>query len=320
MNKSGLLRYALKRILIAIPVLIGITLLDFLIMSFAGSPLDMMIGPRVSQSAIDAKAIQLGLDQPFFVQYWVWLKQIFVGNLGFSIKTQQPVLQIISEKIGPTLLLTGAALVLSLLFAIPAGIYSAVNQYKKSDYAIVSFSFMGTSIPSFFFSLLLIYIFHVVLGVLPAQGMIELGGSGGWGDVIRHMILPTIVLAFSTVGSNIRYIRSAMLEIMQKDYLVTARAKGISRKRIIYRHALKNALVPIITVIGMQVPMLFAGAVVVEKVFSWPGLGLLTMQSILDRDFPLIMGIALLTATVVLITNILTDLLYALVDPTIRYD
>ena len=148
--KNDLLRYILKRLLIAIPVLIGITMIDFLIMNLAGSPLEMLRGPRVSQAAIDAKAIELGLNQPFFVQYWVWLKQLFSGNMGFSIKSYQPVLKMIGEKIGPTLLLMGSSLLLSLIIAVPAGIYSAVHQYKKSDYVIVTSSFIGTSIPSFF--------------------------------------------------------------------------------------------------------------------------------------------------------------------------
>lgn len=317
---SSLLRYLLKRLMIALPVLIGITLIDFLITSLAGSPLEMLRGPRVTQAAIDAKAIELGLDQPFIVQYWVWLRQLLGGNLGYSLASKQPVLGIIADKIGPTLLLMGSSLLLSLLIAVPAGIYSAVHQYKKSDYAIVTGSFIGTSIPSFFLAMLLIYVFHVSLGWLPNAGMRTLGTGGGFVDVLRHLILPMLVLAISTAGSNIRYIRSSVLEILQKDYLRTARAKGIGQRRVIYKHALRNALVPIVTVVGMQIPVLFGGAVIVEQVFSWPGLGLTTMSAILDRDYPLIMGVCLLTAVVVLLANILTDIVYAMVDPTIRYD
>ncbi len=318
--KNSLLRYVLKRLLIAIPVLIGITIIDYLIMNLAGSPLEMLRGPRVSQAAIDAKAIELGLNQPFFVQYWVWLQQIFKGNLGYSIKYYQPVLKMITEKIGPTLLLMGSSLILSLIIAVPAGIYSAVNQYKRSDYAIVTSSFIGTSIPSFFLGMLLIYFFNIKLKWLPSGGMTTLGGSGGTLDVLRHLLIPMFVLAISTAGSNIRYIRSSFLEILQKDYLRTARAKGIGRRRVIYKHAFRNALVPIVTVVGMQIPILFGGAVIVEQVFSWPGLGLMTMTAIMNRDYPLIMGVCLLTAIVVLLANILTDIVYAIVDPTIRLE
>ncbi len=318
--KNSLLRYIIKRLLIAIPVLIGITLIDFLIMNLAGSPLEMLRGPRVSQAAIDAKAIELGLNQPFFIQYWVWLKQLFNGNLGYSIKYHREVLTMIGEKIGPTLLLMGSSLLLSLIIAIPAGIYSAVNQYKKSDYVIVTSSFVGTSIPSFFLGLLLIYIFHIKLKWLPLGGMNTLGGRGGNLDVLRHLLIPMFVLAISTAGSNIRYIRSSVLEILQKDYLRTARAKGIGKRRVIYKHAFRNALVPIVTVVGMQIPFLFGGAVIVEQVFSWPGLGLMTMNAIMNRDYPVIMGVSLMTAIVVLLANILTDVVYAIVDPTIRLD
>lgn len=312
-------KYILRRIAIAIPVLIGITIIDFLIMSRAGSPLAMLQGPRMSQSAIEAREIQLGLDQPFIVQYGVWLRQLLRGNLGFSIKSYQSVAGMISSHIGPTLLLMGTSLLLSLLIAVPAGIYSAVRQYTRSDYAIVTTSFVASSIPSFFLGLVLIYIFTVRLGWLPSSGMRTLGAAGSAGDVIRHMIMPVAVLTAASTGNILRYIRSAMLEILQADYLRTARAKGIGRRRTIYVHALRNALVPILTVIGMQIPLLFSGAVVIEQVFSWPGLGLMSMTAILNRDYPVIMGTALMTAVVVLMANLLTDILYAVVDPTIKY-
>ena len=178
-------------------------------------------------------------------------------------------------------------------------------------------SFLGSSIPGFFLSLLLIYVFTVKLGWLPSSGMTTLGAVSGAGDVAAHMVMPVLVLAFSMAGSNIRYIRSAVLEILQQDYLRTARAKGIGRFRVINKHALRNALVPIVTVIGMEIPTLFGGAVIIEQVFSWPGLGLMTMSAISSRDYPVIMGVCLLSAVVVLVANLVTDILYALVDPTI---
>ncbi len=313
-------KYIIKRILIAIPVLIGITIIDYAIMCMAGSPLEMLQGPRVSEAAVEAKKIALGLDKPFYIQYFVWLGQLLQGNMGYSIKSYQSVSEMIGSHIGPTLLLMGASLIVSLLIAVPAGIYSAIHQYEKGDYAVVTLSFMGSSIPGFFLSLLLIYIFTVKLGWLPSSGMTTLGTKGGFGDVLQHMIMPVIVLAASMAGSNIRYIRSAVLEILQQDYLRTARAKGIGRFKVINKHALRNALVPIVTVIGMEIPVLFGGAVIIEQVFSWPGLGLMTMSAITSRDYPVIMGVCLLSAVVVLIANLVTDILYALVDPTIQLD
>lgn len=313
-------KYIIKRILVAIPVLIGITIIDYAIMCLAGSPLEMLQGPRVSQSALEAKKIALGLDKPFYVQYFVWLGQLLHGNLGYSIKSYQAVSDMIGSHLGPTLLLMGVSLIVSLLIAIPAGIYSAIHQYSKGDYAVVTFSFLGSSIPGFFLSLLLIFLFTVKLKWLPSSGMTTLGTEGGAGDVALHMIMPVIVLATSMAGSNIRYIRSAMLEILQQDYLRTAKAKGIGRFLVINKHALRNALVPIVTVIGMEVPTLFGGAVIIEQVFSWPGLGLMTMSAIMNRDYPVIMGVCLLSAVVVLLANLITDILYALVDPTIQLD
>lgn len=311
-------KYIVKRILIAIPVLIGITIIDYAIMCMAGSPLEMLQGPRVSEAAVEAKRIALGLDKPFYMQYFVWLSQLLHGNMGYSMKSYQPVSEMIGSHLGPTLLLMGVSLIVSLFMAIPAGIYSAIKQYSKGDYAVVTLSFLGSSIPGFFLSLLLIYIFTVKLGWLPSSGMTTLGTQGGFADVAKHMVMPVIVLAVSIAGRNIRYIRSAMLEILQQDYLRTARAKGIGNFKVINKHALRNALVPIVTVIGMEIPVMFGGAVIVEQVFSWPGLGLMTMSAITSRDFPVIMGVCLLSAVVVLIANLITDILYALVDPTIQ--
>lgn len=311
-------KYILKRILIAIPVLIGITIIDYAIMCLAGSPLEMLQGPRVSEAALEAKKIAMGLDKPVYIQYFVWLGQLLRGNMGYSIKSYQSVSAMIGSHLGPTLLLMGVSLLVSLLLAVPAGIYSAVHQYSKGDYAVVTVSFLGSSIPGFFLSLLLIYLFTVKLKGLPSSGMVTLGTDGGAGDIARHMVMPVMVLAASMAGSNIRYIRSAMLEILQQDYLRTARAKGIGRFQVIYKHALRNALVPIVTVIGMQIPLLFGGAIIIEQVFSWPGLGLMTMSAIGSRDYPVIMGVCLLSAVVVLLGNLVTDIVYALVDPTIQ--
>ncbi len=311
-------KYIVKRILVAIPVLIGITILDYALCSAAGSPLAMMQSARTSAAALAQKEIALGLDQPVYVQYFIWLKQILQGNLGVSYKTFEPVSSMIASHLGPTLLLMGTSLIVSLLLSLPAGIYSAAHQYSKGDYTVVGLSFLSSSIPSFFLALLLIYLFTVRLGWLPSSGMTTLGSGGDALDVIRHMVMPVIVLAVGMAGTNIRYFRSAMLEILQKDYLRTARAKGIGRWRVMNRHALRNALLTVITVIGMEIPVLFGGAVIIEQVFSWPGLGLMTMNAISSRDYPVIMGVCLFSAVVVLVSNIVTDILYAMADPTIE--
>ena len=312
-------KYIAKRILIAIPVLIGITIIDYALMSLAGSPLSMIQGARVSKAAIAVKSASLGLDQPVYIQYLSWLSQILKGNMGYSIKTHEAVTAMIGSHLGPTLLLMGVSLFISILIALPAGIYSATHQYQKGDYTLVGLSFLGSSVPSFFLALLLIYIFTIKLNLLPSSGMTTLGTNNGPLDVMQHMVMAVIVLVFSMVGTNIRYIRSAMLEILQQDYLRTARAKGIGRFKVINKHALRNAMIPVITVFGMEIPSLFGGAIIVEQVFSWPGLGLMTMNSIISRDYPVIMGVSLVAAVVVLIGNLLTDILYAVVDPTIQY-
>lgn len=312
-------KYIIKRILIAVPVLFGITVIDFFLMSMAGNPLQMLQGARISQEAVEVKRIALGLDQPVYIQYFMWLKQLFHGNLGFSMKNYQPVAGMIKTYIGPTLLLMGTSLVVSMIIAIPAGIYSAVKQYSPGDYTVVTLSFLGTSIPGFFLALLLIYLFTIKLRILPSSGMTTLGTQSSVWDVIKHMIMPVIVLAASMAGNNIRYIRSSMLEILDKEYLRTAKAKGIGSFKVINKHGLRNALLPVITVFGMEIPVLFGGAIIIEQVFSWPGLGLMTMSAIINRDYPVIMGVSLIAAIVVLAANLLTDILYAIADPTIQY-
>lgn len=314
------MRYFIKRILIAVPVLIGITVIDYALMSMApGSPLSMMMGPHVSQAAVDLRAEQLGLNQPVILQYFSWLKELVHGNLGYSITTHQPVAEMVAKHLGPTVLLMGVSLLIGLLIAIPIGVYSATHQYSAGDYTAVTLSFFGTSIPNFFLAMILVFLFTVKLNLLPSSGMTTLGMGGGAMDIIRHMVLPVLVLSTFMAGWNVRYIRSAMLEILQQDYLRTARAKGLREFWVINRHAMRNALIPIVTVIGLQIPAIFSGAVVVEQVFSWPGLGLMTMTAITTRDYPTIMAVSLLSAVIVLLSNLITDLLYAVVDPTIQY-
>ena len=315
-----MLKYILKKLLMALPVLLGITILDFALMSLAGSPVDMMTGPRMSQEAVALRAAEWGLDQPVWKQYLGWLGDVLQGNLGYSYESYEPVTKIIGEKIGPTLLLMGSSLLLGLLIAIPAGVYSAIHRYKKRDYAVVTTSFFLSSVPGFFLALILVYVFHVTLGWLPSSGMTTPNTGGDAADILRHMVMPVTVLAAGVAGGNIRYVRSAVLEILEMDYVRTARAKGLGRRLVVGRHVWRNALLSIVTVVGMQLPTLLGGAVIVEQVFSWPGLGLETFSAITSRNYPVVMGVCLLSAAVVLLANLVTDIVYALVDPTIRYD
>ena len=312
--------YILRRLLIAVPVLFGVSVINFIIMRMApGSPVDMLVSPKLPDAAREAKMIELGLNEPAYIQYWSWLKNLVLhGDLGYSMITYQPVTELIASRMGPTIMLMGTALVLGLIIAIPIGIYSATKQYSKLDYTFVTGSFLGISIPNFFLALLLVYIFSIQLNWLPSGGMKELGAEGSFGSLLWHMVLPVTVLVANVAGRNIRYVRSGMLEIMGQDFLRTARAKGVKEFFVVNKHAMRNALIPIVTIIGLEISILFGGAVVIEQIFAWPGIGQLTLSSIMSRDYSTIMGLNLVAAFVVIAANILTDIVYALVDPRIR--
>lgn len=311
-------KYVLKRIGIAMFVLLLITIIEYGLMSLAGNPIEILAGgPRVNEGMLAQKAQNLGLDKPVYVQYFYWLRELLRCNLGVSYKSYQSVSSLLASHIGPTLILMGTALIISTFVSIIAGIYSAVHVHSRSDYLLQSLAFLGQSIPGFFLALILIYIFGIRLGVLPTSGMRELGAAGS-GVQFKYLIIPAIVLSVEMTGRNIRYVRSSMLEILGKEYLRAAEGKGIGRRRVIFVHAFRNAFVPILTVLAMEIPGLFGGAVVIEQIFSWPGLGMLTMNAVLQRDYPVIMGVCLLTAIVVLITNLVTDIMYVVADPSVR--
>ncbi|WP_413378127.1 ABC transporter permease [Alkalihalobacillus sp. 1P02AB] len=315
-----MLSYIMRRLLIAIPILLGVTILNFIIINLApGNPVDMMVDPNLSPEALHAQKEALGLNDPLYIQYWNWLLNLLQGNLGFSLTTYQPVTEVIMERLGPTLLLMFLALLVGLLVAIPLGIISAVKQYSILDYLATGGSFLGISVPNFFLGLGLIYIFSIQLGWLPTGGMGTLGGNGGFFDTMFHYVLPVIVLATGIAGKKIRYVRSSVIETLGQDYLRTARAKGLKETIVINKHALRNALIPVITVVGLEIPLLFAGAVVTEQIFSWPGIGQLTIGSIMSRDYTTLMGLNLIAAVIVVVANLLTDIMYSIVDPRIKY-
>ena len=312
--------YVTRRLIIAIPVLFGVTVFSFIIINLApGSPVDMFIDPFSSPSDIERMKEQLGLNEPLWFQYIQWLKNVIVGDFGFSFSTYEPVLDVVGARIGPTLLLMASSLVLAYIIAIPIGILSATRQYSKIDYAATGVAFLGFSIPHFFLGLAGIYIFSLQLNLLPSGGMMTLGGGGGLFDRIQHLILPSFVLAAGIAGNMIRYVRASILEVLGHDYLRTARAKGLREFVVINKHGLRNALIPIITIIGLDIPLLIGGAVITEQIFQWPGMGQLTIQSIMSRDYSTLMALNLITAIIVLTANLLTDIMYSIADPRIKY-
>ncbi len=318
-------KYVFKRLIQSIPVLFGISIIVFILVKMQpGDPFSSMMDPNLTKEMQKKMLDELGYNDPILIQYFKWLLRALQGNLGYSIQFKQPVLTVIASRLGNTIILSLCSMILSILIAIPCGVISATKQRTKTDYVVTVFAFMGLSIPSFFFGMLLIKIFSVDLGWLPISGMVSTGVNlKGWAaafDIAKHMILPMIVLALINTASLMRYTRSDMIEILKTDYIRTARAKGVRRRSIIYKHALKNELLPLITVVTMQIPALLSGALLTETIFVWPGIGRLNFNAVMSRDYPLIMGIVMMVAVISLLTNLLADILYAVVDKRINFD
>ena len=315
--------WILRRLLISAPVFVGITLLTFVFIRLApGDPVRMMVNPEYmagdAEGYIQRLRADLGLDQPLPVQYARWVGQVAQGNLGFSYQDRRPVGDILKERLWPTTELMGTALLLALLVGVPTGIMAALKQYSFLDYASTILSLTTISAPSFFLGLAAIYVFSLRLDLLPTSGMFTAGAQPSLEDSLRHLILPAGILGLSLAGPFARYARSSLLEVTRQEYLTTARAKGLPARLVTVRHAMPNALIPLVTVIGIQVPTLFAGAVITEQIFSWPGMGQLALASITQRDYPVLMGFTMTIAVLVLVTNVVTDIAYAVVDPRIR--
>ena len=314
------LGYVIRRLLGAIPLLLGISLILFAIIHLApGGPLDMYLeNPAVSAEALDQIAKAYGLDQPVPVQYFLWLKSMLVGDWGYSIRTGRPVLTEIVLRLGPTLELGGLSLFISLALAIPLGIISASRRGSKLDTTVTLASFAGISIPVFWMALLLQLFFSVKLGWLPSAGYKSIGG-GDLFDRLRHIVMPAAVLSLATIASWSRFIRSGMVEVLNQDYIRTAYAKGRSEKAVVVLHALRNAMIPAVTVIAVDFGTVISGAVITETVFAWPGIGRLFMESMDGRDYPMLMGLMMMGSLGIIIANIAADLAYAALDPRIRY-
>lgn len=312
--------YVLKRLAIAIPVLILISIGAFILVHLTpGDPADMFITPDMTPDQIELTRQSLGLDKPLVVQYVDWIKNFVTGNMGFSFSDRQPVLDIIVQRLGPTLLLMIVSLIVAYASAIPLGIIAALKKDTLLDRCIIGWTFLNVSFPPFFLGLALIYILAVQLDIFPTGGLTELGSDSDVGDIIAHLVLPVIVMASQFSANMIRYVRSSVITVMEQNYIRTALSKGLSRKQILYHHVLRNSLIPIVTVIGTDLPKIIGGAVVTEQIFQWPGIGSLTVAAINARDYPVLMAIVILSAVAVLVANFVIDLLYAVIDPRITY-
>ena len=312
-------RFLLSLLLQALLLLAGVSVIGFGLMHLApGGPLAVYtLNPTVTAQDIERVKIQFGLDQPVWVQYLKWVSGLLSGHWGFSFFGGQEVREIVLDRLPATLQLMGASLILALFIGVALGVISAVRRNSAIDYATAVAAMVALSLPTFWFGLLAIYVFALLLGWFPAGGMASTGVNS-IADRLWHMVLPVSVLAFVLVAQWSRYTRSAMIDILSQDYVRTARAKGLRPSRVLVAHALRAALVPLITLAGLQLPLLVGGALVTETVFGWPGMGLLFINALNTRDYPVLMAILMVGAFVVVLGNLLADILVALVDPRVN--
>jgi peptide/nickel transport system permease protein len=314
-------RYLLRRLIQAIPLLLGITFVSFLLMKLApGGPLSIYL-ESADFSRADAAQIraQLGLDEPLPVQYVRWVGNLTRGDWGSSFVTHESVALRISQRLPTSLVLMIVAFVLMLLIAVPLGVLSAVRQYSWLDYGVSAFAFAGQATPPFWIGLLAILLFSVQLGWLPTSGAGTVGRELDLADRLSHIVMPAGVLAFVFAGGYIRHIRAAMLEVLHRDYIRTARAKGLREQSVIIRHAFKNAAQPVVTLLAIDLPELFTGAVIVETIFAWPGMGRLYFESLARLDYPVLMAILTVSAVLIILSSLAADVAYAYLDPRVRY-
>ena len=317
---GGLPAYALRRLLLAVPVLFGVSVLVFAVLHLApGDPAAIMLGAQATKEDVVRLHRDLGLDQPLAVQYVRWMGHVLQGDLGRSIPLGRAVLPEVLLRFKATLVLTAGALLIAILLGLSAGIVSAVKQYTWLDRISMGVAVTGVSLPVFWTGIMLIILFALQLRWFPSSGMSSPYGSGV-ADVLWHLVLPAVTLGTASAAALARLTRSSVLEIIRQDYVRSARAKGLAERAVIARHVLKNAINPIITVLGLQVGFLLGGAILTETVFSWPGLGSMMVRAIQARDYPLVQGGVLLIATTFVLVNLVVDLLYAVFDPRIRYD
>jgi len=318
----------IRRALQAIPLLIGISVIVFVLLQMTpGGPLAIAENPggsgRVTQEQLERLRAKYGLDDPLYMRYLHWAGDLVRGDWGTSFNTGQPVLAMIGERIPATLLLTGLAFLVTLILAFPIGIISAARQYSLFDYIATTAAFLGIAVPSFWLALMFLYVFTFSLGWLPAVGLgdprQQYEGFAAVVDRARHLIMPVGVLALVSTASLTRYVRAAMLDVLGQDYMRTARGKGLTERAALMRHALKNAAIPVVTILALEIPDLFIGSVIVESIFAISGMGRLFVESADLRDYPVLMGILLIASFLVILFNLIADILYSRLDPRIRY-
>jgi peptide/nickel transport system permease protein len=312
--------YILRRIAQAIPLLIGVSLIGFGLMHLApGGPLAVYtLNPTITAQDIERIRIIFGLDQPLHIQYLKWAGGMFSGNWGYTFFGGRPVLEVILERLPATLILMGSALSLAIILGLSVGTLGAVRRYSVFDALATTGAVFALSFPTFWFGLMAIYVFAVQLRWLPSGGMFELGNEGNPLDLARHLILPTMVLALVLTAQWSRYARSAFLEVLGQDFLRTARAKGLTPRQRLWRHAFPNAAKPLIALLGIELPLLFSGALVTETIFAWPGMGRLFVDALTMKEYPILMGMIMFTAMFVIAGNLLADIAIAMIDPRVR--
>ncbi|NTI26417.1 ABC transporter permease [Rhizobium rhizogenes] len=317
-----MLKYSARRLLIGLGMLLAVSLLTFILLRLTpGDPVDAYVDPNVPMSPADLVELRarLGLDRPLPVQYLAWLKEAITGNLGYSIKRfDQPVLDLVLSRIGPTLLLMGSAIVIAVVAGVAIGVVSAVRRNSLLDVSFSVLALAGISSPAFLSALIGLYIFSVRLHWMPSGGMLTPGADFSVGDLLRHLILPASLIAIAQAALITRYMRASLLEVLNQDYVRTARAKGVYEFWVIAKHALRNALLPVVTLIGSTIGLAIGGAIFIESVFNWPGMGLLLVDAVGARDYPVIMGATLVIGACVIVVNLLTDITYAVIDPRIE--
>jgi peptide/nickel transport system permease protein len=305
------------RVIALLPILFGLSVLSFTLLAMVpGDPVTAMLGLEASPEAIATLRAKFALDEPLPVRFLAWFGNLLQGDLGRSIQTGRPVLEMVVTALGPTLLLAGAALLVSLAIALPAGIVAATRRNRPADFAVSLVALCGLSLPSFWLGILLILTLSIAWPIFPASGYASLL-TDPW-TALRHLVLPAATLGVALAGASMRMTRSAMLEVLPADYIRTAHAKGLGPRRVVWRHALRNALIPIVTLVGIQLGQLLGGVVVTETVFAWPGIGKLVVDAIFARDYPVVQGAILVTATLFVLLNLMTDLICLALDPRQR--
>lgn len=312
-------RYLLERASQAVVVLLVVSTLTFVMVTLAPGGPEVMMTMESTPEQRAALARQLGIDQPLPVRYVKWMASAVRADFGRSFGDRRNVNEVIGERLPNTLLLGGAALMISIVIGIPAGIVSATRRYSSVDHVVTFFSFIGVSVPVFWFAILMILLFTVRLDWLPASGMATPGIPFMLADRLTHLVLPALALATTTLPNLSRFMRSALIEEIGQDYVRTARAKGLPGRQVLSRHAIRNAMIPVVTLLGIIIPRLVGGAVITETIFGWPGMGQLAVAATIGRDFPLIMGLTVVVAIVVILSNLLVDLTYGWLDPRITY-